>query len=439
MLPRDPVACGSGPRVFSRFLEDPLVDKPMPSRRLIGLIVFAGVIVLADVAVGEATEFRVKVMAGNVDRNDAPVSVDLQLPETQVREPACVAAGGKTAPAQIEYLGDGKARAWWLVSNLPAGQSRTYILKLGSACDTPQTEAFAWKDSSTGKLKTRDLMLGDRPVLRYMYSPYDGKDEESIERTKKPFHHVFDPNGSQLITKGAGGLYPHHRGIFFGYKRCCVGEGVYDLWHAHKGEHQLHTKTIREMTGPVMGGHVVSIDWNDRQKKTFAVETRRVVAFRQSPDHLLIEFSSAMHTVRGRVSLDGDPQHGGVQWRGAQEVADNKTATRYLRPARWASLPSDQKHNAPDYKDLPWNAIQYKLGERAYTVAYLTDPANPGNAEFSERLYGRFGEFFPWSLRKDNPLSMRYRWWIAATHAVTREQLDNKYQDLADPPKATLE
>ena len=92
----------------------------------------------------------------------------------------------------------------WLA--LPAGQSLTCALKLGSACDPPQAEAFVWKDSSTGKLTTRDLMLGEHSVLRYMYTPYDGKDEESIERTKKPFHHVFDPNGSRLITKGAGGL-----------------------------------------------------------------------------------------------------------------------------------------------------------------------------------------------------------------------------------------
>jgi len=419
--------------MFHRFLEDSLVVKLVSSLTLIGFIVLTGAMV------NEAAEFRVIVSAGDVDRNDAPVCLDLQLPEAQAKEPACVDAGGKQAPAQIEYSGGGKARAWWLVSNLEAGQSRNYTLKLGSACMDSQEPLFAWKDSSADKLKSMDLMFGDRPVLRYMYTPYDGKDEESIERTKKPFHHVFDPNGGRLITKGAGGLYPHHRGIFFGYKRCCVGEGVYDIWHAHYGEHRLHTKVIREITGPVMGGHVASIDWIDRKGKTFAVETRRVVVFRQPTDHLLIEFSSTLKTAGPQVSLDGDPQHAGVQWRSAQEVADNKTATRYLRSAQWAFLPTDQEHNAPDYKDLPWDAIQYKLGERAYTVAYLTDPSNPANAEFSERLYGRFGEFFPWSLRKDNPLSVRYRWWVSATHAVTREQIDRKYEDLAHPPKVTLQ
>jgi len=398
-----------------------------------------GLIVLAVVTVSKADEFRINVAAGLFDRNDVPVFIDLELSKAQAKEPVCVVADGVTSPAQIEDLGKDKTRIWWLVNDLPAGQNRIYTLKLGSACENAQTPSFKWKDSSIDKLKSMDLLFGDKPVLRYMYTPFDNKDEEGLELTKKPFHHVFDPNGSRLITKGMGGLYPHHRGIFFGYKRCCLDKSIVDTWHAHHGEHQLHTKVIRQITGPILGGHIVSIDWKDRNNKTFAIETRRVVAFRQSPGQHLIEFSSTLKTAGGRVSLDGDPQHAGVQWRSAQEVADNKEATRYLRPAQWAQLPNDQEHNAADYKDLPWNALQYKLGDRAYTIAYLTDPANPGNAEFSERLYGRFGEFFPWSLRKDNPLSVRYQWWITTTHDITRKQINHKYQHLAAPPKVTLQ
>ena len=38
--------------------------------------------------------------------------------------------------------------------------------------------------------ESMDLRLGDRPVLRYMYTPFDPND---IEKTKKLFYHVFDP------------------------------------------------------------------------------------------------------------------------------------------------------------------------------------------------------------------------------------------------------
>ena len=59
-------------------------------------------------------------------------------------------------------------------------------------------------------------------------------------------------------------------------------------------------------------------------------------------------------------------------------------------------------------------------------------------ADFSERLYGRFGEFFPWDLRRDNPLSVRYRWWVRNGRDVTREAVEEKYADLAEPPKVSL-
>jgi len=297
-----------------------------------------------------------------------------------------------------------------------------------------QADMFAWKDSSTGPEKSRDLLLGDRPILRYIHTPFDPQD---IENTKKPYHHVFDPTGQRLITKGPGGIFPHHRGIYFGYNKCRVGDEVYDTWHAIKGEHQNHIAIIHEFAGPVFGGHVVRIHWNDREGKPFIEETRRVLAFRQPAGQVLMEFSSTLQAVDKPVFLSGDRQHSGVQFRAAQAVAENKTATRYLRPERWASLPADKEHNAPDFIDLPWNALQYPLDGQTYTVAYLSDPANPEPAEFSERLYGRFGEYFPWQLDRDHPLSVRYRWWITAD-SVNREQVERLYQDLADPPSILL-
>ena len=68
----------------------------------------------------------------------------------------------------------------------------------------------------------------------------------------------------------------------------------------------------------------------------------------------------------------------------------------------------------------------------------LPDPKNPDNALFSERTYGRFGEYFPYRLTKDNPLSVRYRWWIDASGKVSRERIDAKYADLATPPEVRL-
>ena len=72
-------------------------------------------------------------------------------------------------------------------------------------------------------------------------------------------------------------------------------------------------------------------------------------------------------------------------------------------------MPTDTAIDVPEHKDfvdLPWDAIQYKLGDRAYTVADLCNPKNPKGGEMSERAYGRFGEYSTWKLTKENPLSL---------------------------------
>ncbi len=390
---------------------------------------------LVSAGCSQAVEYKVAVNAGKTHRKDTPVSIVLPIPEGLNSVTGTATCKGQTVPAQVARIGSATGRVWWVVPDLPAGQTRTYALKLGPGVRPASTKGFCWQDSSKDKVESTDLLFGDRPVLRYMRTPFD---KRNIELTKKPFHHVFAPDGSRLITKGPGGKYPHHRGIYFGYNKCQTDGGSYDVWHAHKGEHQVHKKVILEVTGPVVGGHVVQIHWNDRQGRPFVEETRALFVYRQSSGHLLIEFTSTLKPVRGSVRLDGDRQHAGAQFRAAQAVADNEKATRYLRPAKWARLAADKQYNDPEHKDLPWNAIQYSLGDQAYTVAYLTDPKNPGDAAFSERLYGRFGEFFPWDLRQDNPLTVRYRWWISQSRSITRDQVAGRYEDLADPPEVVL-
>ncbi len=291
---------------------------------------------------------------------------------------------------------------------------------------------FHWKDQPK---KHMDLLFKDRPVLRYMCTPFN---PEKIEQTKKPFHHVFSPDGSQLITKGVGGKYSHHRGIFFGYNKTEVGDKTLDMWHAGGGEHQEHEKVLNEINGPIVGGHTVLINWNDREGKTVIKEKRTLRTFKQPEGQLLIEFESTLETLAGKIQLRGDRQHAGAQFRAAQEVAEHEESTRYLRPKEWSDLPADQQINTEEHQDLPWNAVQFTVGDQRYTVAYLTDPVNPANAYFSERLYGRFGEYFPYELTEDDPLSIRYRWWIQNTDEVSREVIEQRYHDLANPPAIIL-
>jgi hypothetical protein len=391
-----------------------------------------------------AGELKVTVAAGDSDRADAPVYVDLKLAADQIKAPICVAAEGKIQPAQIEPLDSGQARVWWIIDNLPKDQSRTYEIKPGKSAQQTGGETFVWKDSSQGKVKSKDLCFGDRPVIRYMYTPFDGTDKDTIDITRKPYYHVFDPDGSRLITKGDGGKYPHHRGIFYGHNRVKIDgqDKTIDVWSSSDA-HQLHTGFIREFVGPVLGGHVVTVDWKDSQGSTFATETRRIQAFRSPANEILVQFDTTITATDKPVDLkSSNNHHGGVQFRADQAVAENEKETRFLRPGKWATMPADQAINVeehPDFKDLPWNAIQYKLGKRAYTVVDLCNPRNPRNAEFSERAYGRFGEYSTWRLSRDKALSLTYRFWVVATHDLKATQVDRKSADFVSPPKVVLD
>ena len=195
---------------------------------------------------------------------------------------------------------------------------------------------------------------------------------------------------------------------------------------------------MKSYSGPVFGGHQLEVDWNDREGKAFIKETRTLKAFSQPDGTLLIEFQSELKPLVDKIKLTGDRQHAGVQFRAAQEVADNQKKTRYLRPKGWDRLDPKKQYNDKKHMDLPWNAIQYDIGDQGYTVAYLSDPKNPGGAEFSERLYGRFGEFFHYELTKEKPLKVRYRWWIKDSRKVSRQDVDVRYSDLAQPVKVSL-
>jgi hypothetical protein len=403
--------------------------------------VAAAFVLLAVSTSSRAGDIEVTVSAGDSDRSCTPVSVDIKLSAEQMKAPICVIDGpaGMPQPAQVEPIGEGSARVWWILKDLPKGKSQSCTLRTGEAARIAGLQSFAWKDSSEGKVKSKDLCFGDRPVLRYMYTPFDGSSAEAIDVTRKPYYHVFDPDGSRLITKGDGGKYPHHRGIFYGQNRVKTDGQTLDMWACGGPEHQAHAAFVREFAGPVFGGHVVTVDWKDAQGKTFATETRRVVAFRSRENETLIQFDTTIATTGGPVALEStNNHHGGVQFRAAQPVADNEKDTRFLRAGKWTTQPADKaidEETYKDFRDLPWNAIQYKLGDRSYTVADLCNPGNPRNAEMSERAYGRFGEYSTWQLTKDKPLFLTYRFWVVASHDVKPAQVDLKYEDFAHPPK----
>ena len=261
-----------------------------------------------------------------------------------------------------------------------------------------------------------------RPVLQYVFRRHDPNDHYF---TFKPFHHVYDPvQGTTVLTSGAvktaqEGLFPHHRGLFFGYNRISYGQGqTADIWHGTNGVFSQHERFLERTAGPVLARHRAQIHWYGRDGQAFAQEEREVAVF-ATLGGTLIDWSSQVTTKLPLVRLDGDPQHAGFHFRAAQEVARNgKQNTYYLRPDGKGKVGETRNWEArkPDSRtiDVPWNAISFVVGGQRYTVLRIVHPTNPSPARGSERDYGRFGDYFEYDLTPDKPLHLRYRLWVQA-------------------------
>src|SRR5208337_3925713 len=182
--------------------------------------------------------------------------------------------------------------------------------------------------------------------------------------TFKVFHHLYDPAGTRFVTNPglAGGLYPHHRGIYYGFNQITYGDGKKaDVWHGTTGDaYQAHEKFLAVEAGPVLGRHRLEIAWH-AGKDVFAKEERELTVY-NVPGGQLVEFASRLRAAGGKVKLSGDPQHAGFHFRAAQEVAAQTAKQTYFVRPDGPGKPGetrnwDPKH--PEHKDLPWNAMSF--------------------------------------------------------------------------------
>lgn len=297
-----------------------------------------------------------------------------------------------------------------------------------------QTENFLFVRNE----ETLDLLLNENPVLRFVYASRDGSDDGSHYRTYKPFHQVFAPDASDLIlTSGVPDqqephLYPHHRGMFFGFNRISYDGKKADTWHA---TNQVFTTCEDLQIGEISdaaASHTAKIGWYGSDQNKFAEETRTVVVYKV-PAGIQLDWMTELRSLGSSIRLDGDPQHAGFHFRANQEVAlENEKQTYFLRPDGKGD-PGVVRNWEPQAKDprtinLPWSAMSFVVQDRRYTVLRMCSPENPGETRGSERAYGRFGDYFEFDLEPDQPLKLKYRLWIQPGE-MTVEEAEKRYRE----------
>ena len=258
-------------------------------------------------------------------------------------------------------------------------------------------QAGSWRwEKKNGK--HIDLTYDDKKIARYVYEKMDPNDRT---RTYKPFHHIFQSNGKDLLTKGPGGKFSHHRGIYYGFSKCKAFDKqgkqiIVDTWHCKRG-YQVHEKILNQQADNQSASHTVEISWKIDDGEIFAKELRTLSFSIQTDRSIQIDFKSKLSTNQKEIGLDGDPQHAGFQFRASNEVAEKtKNKTYYIRPneerdenGKTKNWPGDR-----DMINLLWKAQCILVNEKRYTTIYMDHPNNPKPSFYSERDYGRFWIFF---------------------------------------------
>ncbi|MDY7109006.1 MAG: DUF6807 family protein, partial [Planctomycetota bacterium] len=279
--------------------------------------------------------------------------------------------------------------------------------------------SYRWVVVSDGVV---DLMDGDQRVLRYMHA-YDASTPERLHETYKCYHHVFDARGEHVLTKGPGGLYTHHRGLFIGWNRLTVDGREYDFWHM-KGVTQRHAGMLELLAGPEAARQTALIHWCDGEDKIVIAERRTVRVTRGGDGAMLvIGFRSELTAERDDVLLLGDPEHAGFQFRAHNDVAEGppEVKAKYL----FHEKDVDPRKET----DLPWAVMSFGLNGKRYWVQHMNHPRNPSPTVYSAyRDYGRFGAYPRTEIEAGETLILRYRLRIGEGDAPTRRALAQSYE-----------
>jgi Methane oxygenase PmoA len=248
-----------------------------------------------------------------------------------------------------------------------------------------------------------DVILDGKIAARYMYA-YDKSSPAKLHDTYKPYLHIFDAEGKAPITKGPGGTFTHHRGIFIGWNKIGLNGKNYDRWHMKGGE-MVHQRFLNQKADADHATFTSVVQWNDEKNQAIVSEERTMTIRRApAPARLLVDFATKLSAPSGDITLDGDPEHSGVQYRPAEEVVLKDTL--YFFPKEGANTRKD--------RDYPWVGETYTLNGKHYSIVELNHPSNPKGTMFSAyRDYGRFGAFFKTKIPSGETLNLNYEFLIA--------------------------
>jgi len=229
------------------------------------------------------------------------------------------------------------------------------------AVTAEQPAAFLFRESDGYLDVFRDGKIWQRTVT----IPYDPGDREN---TYKVYTHIYDFEGTSPITKGVGGKYTHHRGMFIGWKRISANEKTFNLWEMADG-YQVHDGWLERTATEDKARQTQRVIWCTNEGERL-IEEIRTIETTGKEGLRIFDFMSTLNSLAGTIGLRGDLHHAGMQVRLADEVSQHEETTQYILPDGAREEENDKVVGAW------WVCCSAEVNGRRYWLMHMT-PQNP--------------------------------------------------------------
>ncbi|SIO18176.1 Methane oxygenase PmoA [Singulisphaera sp. GP187] len=412
-------------------------------------------------ALGTATDsigdesWVVVVRAGDHDRVDTPVRIDLQgaRGDALLAKAPAIATGpqpfglqeiredGTTLDpfvAQVEALpresGSSVRLTWILRGKTAAGTERRFQ----AAPDGAANAANPWtlSDPAAGAIVLKNR---DRPVFQYNTRPVSHPDYPPLQTRDAYIHPAYTPSGA-LITGDFSPHHTHHRGFFLAYTKTQVGTFHPDFWNFQSGSGKIAFDRLdRVEAGPVTARIESHHKWQAKGAGTVLNEQWRIEAYDipESP-YWVFDLTATQQATDEPMELL-PYRYGGMAYRGPEPFV--KGPLDVLTSEGLNRLGGDQK--AARWVDLTGPV---EAGSDRYGGAMILDHPTNVNHPTVARIHPILLPFFCYvpghdvtvTISPTAPTVFRYR--VVIHDGRPDSKLNPRlWRDFAEPPAVVVE
>lgn len=386
---------------------------------------------------------RFTVEAGEYDRKDIPLSVDLDAitfeHDSLLRLEEIRGTERTGVPFQIAERGS-RRLCWILDGSTPAGDGRVFELVKGEPAEA---------EGLSSRMEDGGLVLGlsGKELLRYNYKTvYPPEGVDTVFRRSGFIHPLRTPSG-KVLTRIQPPDHYHHVGIWNPWTKVEFEGRDLDFWNLYKQEGTVRFAGFTgKVQGPVYAGfralheHVVL-----REKTEDEVALHEVWDVRTYPvsDGMYIcDFTSSLNCAGESPFTIKEYRYAGFGFRATEQWTNRNSSV----------LTSEGKtRKDADGSTAKWCIVSGETDGSETGILFMSYPANYNFPEplriWPEDANGGRGDMFfnfaptkttDWHLEPGKTYTLRYRM-LVFDGSLDASAAENAWQSFANPPGITIE